>query len=211
MNELLSNQIQLFKSVFKGREDVFAIRWEKEKKSGYMPAYFYDPYLYRAHKMKGGTFQNYNDKTYLKLNDQEIAKHLNGEQLIGAYPLLQDNTSNFIVADFDEASWNMNEGMVVWRPRFEQADRGAGFLCQSMAKQGAGSAGAHDHIVELVVALESHVGPFDHPLCRQSLPAISSSSRAGIRSGRGERTLPCRALSQAPCSSPSALWIRWAS
>lgn len=36
MNELLSNQIQLFKSIFKGREDVFAIRWEKEKKSGYM-------------------------------------------------------------------------------------------------------------------------------------------------------------------------------
>lgn len=105
MNELLSNQIQLFKSVFKGREDVFAVRWEKEKKSGYMPAYIYDPYMYRAHKMKGGTFQNYNDKTYLKLTDQEIAKHLNGEQLIGIYPLLQDNTSNFIVADFDEANW----------------------------------------------------------------------------------------------------------
>ena len=105
MNELLSNQIQLFKSVFKGREDVFAIRWEKGSKNGYMPSYSYDPYLYRAHKMKGGTFQNYNDKTYLKLTDQEIAKHLNGEQLIGVYPLLQDNTSNFIVADFDEANW----------------------------------------------------------------------------------------------------------
>jgi len=105
MNEHLTNQIKLFKSVFKGREDVFAVRWEKEKKSGYMPAYFYDPYLYRAHKMKGGTFQNYNNKTYLKLTDQEIAKHLNGEQLIGVYPLLQDNTSNFIVADFDEENW----------------------------------------------------------------------------------------------------------
>jgi hypothetical protein len=105
MNELLSNQIQLFKSVFKGREDVFAVRWEKEKKSGYMPAYFYDPYMYRAHKMKGGTFQNYTDKTYLELTDQEIAKHLNGEQLIGVYPLLKDNTSYFLVADFDEESW----------------------------------------------------------------------------------------------------------
>jgi superfamily II DNA or RNA helicase len=105
MNESFSNHIQLFKSVFKGREDVFAIRWEKGNKSGYMPAYHYDPYMYRAHKMKGGTFQNYNDKTYLKLTDQEIAKHLNGEQLIGIYPLLQDNTSNFIVADFDEANW----------------------------------------------------------------------------------------------------------
>lgn len=105
MNEPLSNQFQIFKSVFKGREDVFAIRWEKGSKNGYMPAYSYDPYMYRAHKMKGGTFQSYNDKTYLKLTDAEIAKHLNGEQLIGVYPLLQDNTSNFIVADFDEANW----------------------------------------------------------------------------------------------------------
>jgi len=105
MNEHLSNQIQVIKSVFKGRTDVFAIRWEKQKKSGYMPAYFYDPYLYQAHKMKGGTFQNYNDKNYLKLTDQEIAKHLNGEQQIGIYPLLQDNNSHFLVADFDEESW----------------------------------------------------------------------------------------------------------
>jgi len=57
-----------------------------------MPAYFYDPYMYRAHKIKGGTFQNYKDKTYLKLTDKEIAKHLNGEQLIGIYPLLSDNS-----------------------------------------------------------------------------------------------------------------------
>jgi hypothetical protein len=58
------NNIQLFKSVFAGREDVFAVRWEKGKKSGYMPAYIYDPYRYRAHKMNGGTFQNYADKEY---------------------------------------------------------------------------------------------------------------------------------------------------
>lgn len=105
MNENLNQQIQIFKSAFKGREDVFAIRWEKGNKSGYMPAYHYDPYMYRAHKMKGGTFQNYNDKTYLKLTDREIAKHLNGEQLVGVYPLLQDNTSHFLAADFDEADW----------------------------------------------------------------------------------------------------------
>jgi len=112
MNENLFNQIQLFKSVFKGREDVFAVRWEKparpgggENKSGYMPAYFYDPYMYRVHKIKGGTFQNYKDKTYLKLTDKEITKHLNGEQLIGIYPLLSDNSSWFIVADFDKENW----------------------------------------------------------------------------------------------------------
>jgi hypothetical protein len=99
------NNIQLFKSVFSGREDVFAVRWEKGSKSGYMPAYFYDPYRYRAHKMNGGTFQNYADKEHLLLSEREIEKHLNGEQHIGIYPLLKDNTSWFIVADFDKVDW----------------------------------------------------------------------------------------------------------
>jgi superfamily II DNA or RNA helicase len=106
---MISNSQQehlaLFRSLFKGREDVFAIRWEKENKSGYMPAYFYDPYQYRAHKMKGGTFQNFVDKKHLPFNDAELLKHLTGQQLIGVYPLLTDNTSWFIAADFDKADW----------------------------------------------------------------------------------------------------------
>ncbi|WP_281225513.1 DEAD/DEAH box helicase [Flavobacterium aquiphilum] len=97
--------IQLFKSVFRGREDVFAVRWEKGGKKGYMPAYFYDPYRYRIHKINGGTFQNYTDKEYLILTEREIEKHLNGEQHIGIYPLLKENTSWFIVADFDKVQW----------------------------------------------------------------------------------------------------------
>lgn len=104
--------IPLFRSIFHSREDVFAIRWEKpartsggENKSGYMPAYHYDPYHYRVHKMKGGTFQNYPHKTYLPLADNEIRKHLDGIQQIGVYPLLQDNTSWFLVADFDGQNW----------------------------------------------------------------------------------------------------------
>ena len=43
-----------------------------------MPAYQYDPYMYRLHKIKGGSFKDYNDKTYLPLTDQHIKKHLNG-------------------------------------------------------------------------------------------------------------------------------------
>lgn len=39
----LQDRIHIFKSLFKGRDDVFAIRWEKGNKSGYMPAYFFDP------------------------------------------------------------------------------------------------------------------------------------------------------------------------
>jgi superfamily II DNA or RNA helicase len=103
----LKEQIDLFKSLFRGRDDIFAVRWEKGNKSGYMPAYHYDPYMYRLHKMKGGTFQNYTDKSYLSYSNEQIGKHLKGEQLIGIYPLLKDNTSWFIAADFDDDNWDV--------------------------------------------------------------------------------------------------------
>lgn len=101
----MSEKINLFKSLFKGREDVFALRWEKGNKSGYSPAYFYDPYRFRTHRISGGTFQNFEEKSYLKLSDEEIEKHFKGEQQIGLYPLLKDNTSWFIAADFDKENW----------------------------------------------------------------------------------------------------------
>jgi hypothetical protein len=99
-------KISLFKSLFNSRKDVFAIHWEKGNKSGYMPACIFDPYRLRVHKMNGGTFKNFADRSYLKLTDEQIVKHLNGEQYIGLYPLCPpDNTSWFIVADFDEGDW----------------------------------------------------------------------------------------------------------
>lgn len=105
MSDSLSYNLRSFRLLFQGREDVFAIRWEKGNKTGYMPAYQYDPYYYRMHKMNGGTFQNYVNKTYLPLTDNEIQKHLKGLQQIGLYPLLTDNTSWFLVADFDKQNW----------------------------------------------------------------------------------------------------------
>ena len=101
MSLSIQEQVRLFRTVFTGRTDVFAVRWEKAGKTGYTPAYRYDPYLYRQHKMGGGTFQNYPDKTHLPLSDGEIEKHLRGGQLIGIYPLWQDNTSWFLAAEFD--------------------------------------------------------------------------------------------------------------
>ncbi|SMD32067.1 hypothetical protein SAMN04488029_0405 [Reichenbachiella faecimaris] len=100
-----ADQLGLYKALFKVREDVFAIRWEKGNKKGYSPAYHYDPYLYKLHKMKGGSFANFTEKSYLKLDDYQLKKHFSGEQHIGGYPLLEDNTSRFIAADFDGKKW----------------------------------------------------------------------------------------------------------
>ena len=104
-DEPLKEQIDLFKSLFRGRDDVFAVRWEKGNKNGYMPAYQLDPYMYRLYKMKGGLLKDYKDKTYLPYTNEQIAKHLKGNQLIGIYPLIKDNHSWFIAADFDDAGW----------------------------------------------------------------------------------------------------------
>jgi len=103
--QITESQLSLFQSLFNGRKDVFATHWQKANKSGYIPSYHYDPYAYRLHKMNGGTFKNFQNKSYLPLTQQQLIKHFNGEQLIGVYPLLNDNTSWFIVADFDKANW----------------------------------------------------------------------------------------------------------
>jgi superfamily II DNA or RNA helicase len=103
MSNISSTQMQLFQSFFKGREDVFAIRWEKESKSGYMPAYDLDWKAFSTHKANGGTLKDFPNKQFAKLTEQRIANHLNGKEIIGLYPLLEDNTSWFIVADFDES------------------------------------------------------------------------------------------------------------
>jgi superfamily II DNA or RNA helicase len=99
------SQISLITKLFKVRTDVFAIRWEKGSKSGYMPVYKYDHYKYKLHKIKGGSFNDYSDKEYSPLTNEQILKHLNGDQFIGIYPLLKDNTSWIIAADFDKEKW----------------------------------------------------------------------------------------------------------
>lgn len=98
-------KIELFRRLFSARKDVFAIRWEKGKRSAYVPAYSYDSYHYRLHKRNGGSLATYPHKTRRPLTKGEVQKHLQGTQHIGVYPLLQDNTSWFLVADFDGAAW----------------------------------------------------------------------------------------------------------
>jgi superfamily II DNA or RNA helicase len=83
----LMERIQIFKKFFRGRTDVFAVRWEtSDGKKGYSPA-------------KDGNDQ------YLALNDQVLYNHLIGKQTIGIYPLLRDETCWFLAVDFDKNNW----------------------------------------------------------------------------------------------------------
>lgn len=58
-----------------------------------------------AFKAKGGRMADFPNKKPLMLTFEVAQSHLNGAQAIGIYPLLPDNTSYFIAADFDGENW----------------------------------------------------------------------------------------------------------
>ena len=103
----ITNQnIELYKSLFRGRDDIYAVRWERDGKSGYMPAYEVDWSNYEKHKAQGGNFGNYKDKKHLPFDNTAIEIHVEGRATHGIYPLLEDNTSFFIAVDFDKRNWD---------------------------------------------------------------------------------------------------------
>ncbi len=75
-NPNILEQAKFFRSAFKGRENVFAIRRKKGRKRGYIPAYQYDPYMLRLHKNISVSFQDYLDKSLLTMSDEQIMKHI---------------------------------------------------------------------------------------------------------------------------------------
>lgn len=99
-------KIALFRRLFRGRTDVYPIRWEKKdgSKSGYTPACGNEWKVGLCDKklVKCGECGN---RLLLPLADHVIYDHLAGEHVVGVYPLLTDDTCHFLAADFDEADW----------------------------------------------------------------------------------------------------------
>ncbi len=93
-------KINVFRTLFKGREDVFAKYWISYKtgKEGYSPVCKNEwiPQVCRKPCEKCG------NKDYIPLNDSWIEKHLLGEIIIGVYPIQLDDRVNFLVFDFDK-------------------------------------------------------------------------------------------------------------
>jgi len=94
-------KIRLFRTLFRGREDVYAIRWEgKGDKAGYSPAYVKDGRTWFKSMAEAKQKRN-----FLPLTDHVIRDHLLGKQTMGIYPLLQDETCWFLAVDFDKSTW----------------------------------------------------------------------------------------------------------
>lgn len=100
-------KIALFKSLFSGRTDIFALRWHNEKsnKSGYSPV-CKNKWLSGKCDLKKYSCADCPFKFPESLSDSRIYNHLAGKDLycrdvIGIYPLLLDNCCNFLAFDFD--------------------------------------------------------------------------------------------------------------
>ncbi|CAE6715088.1 TOTE conflict system archaeo-eukaryotic primase domain-containing protein [Candidatus Nitrotoga fabula] len=101
-----AEKVALFRRLFRGRTDVYPIRWESKStgKSGYGPAC--------ANEWRAGICEkprikcgDCNNHQLIPLSDAVIYRHLAGEHTVGVYPLLEDDTCYFLAADFDEADW----------------------------------------------------------------------------------------------------------
>ena len=106
-------KIALFRSLFRGREDVSPRRWENPKtgKAGYAP-------MCRNEWVRGvcgkpqakcGECPN---QAFIPVGDDVIRAHLAGKAsgnaadfTVGVYPMLPDETCWFLAADFDKKSW----------------------------------------------------------------------------------------------------------
>ena len=86
MPDISEELIKEFLSLFRGREDVFAIRWEKDGKSGYMPAYVLNWDEFSKHKARGGTLKDFPGKQFSKLTEKRIINHLTGKENLIALP-----------------------------------------------------------------------------------------------------------------------------
>ncbi|MBS3780289.1 MAG: restriction endonuclease subunit R, partial [Desulfovermiculus sp.] len=98
-------KIDLFRKLFRGREDVYPKLWENRKgDSGYTPACAneWKRPLCGKPRVKCGQCSN---RSLVPMSDQVIYDHLAGKQTIGVYPLLTDETCWFLAADFDKELW----------------------------------------------------------------------------------------------------------
>ena len=102
----VEERVELFQSLFKGREDVFARRWQGKEKAGYQPACENEWNRELCDKKKYRCTECPNHQ-FLQLTYDDIYKHLEGKDtncrdVIGLYVLNEDNTCNLLCADFDD-------------------------------------------------------------------------------------------------------------
>ncbi len=109
-------KIALFRGLFKGREDVFARRFENVRtgKSGYWPVGRKE-WVNNGHNKSKIPRAEYSPLDYIPLSNDVIRFHLlgadpadrlGGDFTIGVYPMCLDENCWFLAVDFDKSTWS---------------------------------------------------------------------------------------------------------
>lgn len=110
----------MFRSLFRGREDVYPRRFESRRtgKSGYSPACA-NEWVRGLCDKRAVRCAECPNREFLPVTDEVVRNHLAGDDgsgrefVMGVYPMLLDETCLLLAADFDKASWQ-EDALAVW-------------------------------------------------------------------------------------------------
>ena len=92
-----AEKVALYRRLFRGRTDVYPVRWESTTtgRSGYAPACANEwrPGICEKPRIKCA---NCGNRSLIPVSDAVIYSHLAGENTIGVYTLLPDDTCHFV-------------------------------------------------------------------------------------------------------------------
>ncbi|MBI5098546.1 MAG: DEAD/DEAH box helicase family protein [Nitrospirae bacterium] len=101
-----NKKIALFRILFRGREDVYPKFWISKKTGavGYSPVCENEWLrgICKKPSVKCGVCDN---RRLSSLSDDVVRRHLEGNIIIGVYPMLEDETCYFLAVDFDKQNW----------------------------------------------------------------------------------------------------------
>ena len=110
-----AEKIALFRSLFRGREDVYPRRFESRKtgRAGYAPACENEWVrgICEKPRIKCGDCPH---RAFLPVTDEVIRQHLSGKDaggqdfVAGVYPMMADETCYFLAMDFDQETWRVD-------------------------------------------------------------------------------------------------------
>jgi hypothetical protein len=108
-------KLVIFRSLFRGRTDVFPKLWINPNKGtkGYAPACFNEwaPNICGKPQVKCGECPN---QAFIPVDDQAMLNHLQGpapgarRHTLGVYPMLHDESCWFLAIDFDKSTWKQD-------------------------------------------------------------------------------------------------------
>ncbi|MBK6427859.1 MAG: hypothetical protein IPF82_17230, partial [Blastocatellia bacterium] len=109
-----AEKVKLFRSLFRGRVDVYATRFVSKRTSrpGYAPACSnkFVPGVCELPKVKCVVWTSH---AILPVDVAAVLAHLRGQHVMGVYPMLVDETCWFLAIDFDKHSYAADVRAVV--------------------------------------------------------------------------------------------------